>query len=265
MVRIVFILLFSCLGVLGQAFTMQDTAFLGNVNPPQAASFKTPDQVANLLAWWKADSLVGTNNGDLVDTWTDSSGNSHTATSSGTARAYYTNTTLLGSKPALYFTPTAALGYDIASLTSVATNYTILAVFHPASDPSGNDSRFLDIETGRLIVVRIGGGNGYYGFYDGTYHLSSALSTLAPFVISWVLDSSTPVVYTNGISAGGTLTYSQKALGDGCVLAKSIFGPGDSLAGWLAELCIYNRTLSQSDRESLESGLGQKYGITVTH
>ncbi len=41
-----------------------------------------PSHVSEMSAWYKADAIVGFNEGDPLDTWSDSSGNGHTMTQS---------------------------------------------------------------------------------------------------------------------------------------------------------------------------------------
>ena len=72
----------------------------------------TPSNYAGLIGWWKADSLSA-NDGDLIASWADSSGNSNTATAAGTARPTY-KASIYNGQPTLRFNGTT----NIMSLTS---------------------------------------------------------------------------------------------------------------------------------------------------
>jgi len=65
---------------------------------------KAPNAVATLSAWWKVDALTGLTNGQGIDSFPDSSGNSHTLTQgTGSKQPIYT-TNALNSLPVATFT-----------------------------------------------------------------------------------------------------------------------------------------------------------------
>lgn len=76
----------------------------------------TPEELASLtVGWYQADIITGKNDGDEVDSWTDSSGQSNTLTqtTSGAKPIYKTN--IINSLPVLQFDKDASPGDNLLS------------------------------------------------------------------------------------------------------------------------------------------------------
>lgn len=70
MVRVISILILSCIVAFCQSFTIQDIAFLGNAIPAPSAGPSWTNVTSGLLAWWKFDENSGSTANDSAGTYT---------------------------------------------------------------------------------------------------------------------------------------------------------------------------------------------------
>ena len=217
---------------------------------------------ANLELWLDAnDSSTITLNGSTVSQWDDKSGNDYHV-SQGTASNQPTLTSsVLNSKNVLRFDGGDYLTNASATPVGGSTNRTIFVVFNY----TGSDIRYafmLGPSAGSAgdnfgitqeIAVRVQFGNRIWSSSVGSSHS----------IVSIVLDgtSTTDIsAWQNGTSLGVSSTLSNT------VNTQSSFGVGGQgasmLIGDVAEVLVYSSALSTSDRESVESYLSNKWGIT---
>jgi hypothetical protein len=209
----------------------------------------SPDDIAGLQGWWKADALALSND-DPVVTWADSS-------------AAANDLTLIGGNSPLYKTiPTVRFdnaddGMGVNGIGLVAGELTLFAVYNSQST------------SGSHRAVQ-GSNNWLIGPYDGKHELYAGnfASPAGPavqagvFVIQTVtLDSSTATNYIDGASIGtvSSPTYP----GANLFLAYSVGSPPypEALNGDVAEVLVYDSLLSDPDREDVEAYLTDKWGL----
>lgn len=102
-----------------------------------------PDSISGLKLWLKADAITGSNDGDSVTTWTDSSGNTNNATQSTAANKPTYKTNIINGNPVVRFDGvddnliTTSTLYS--NITSAAT-LTIFGIFevHTAEDTNSH-------------------------------------------------------------------------------------------------------------------------------
>jgi hypothetical protein len=222
----------------------------GTLNFAGAGPSQTPDQIAGLKLWLKADSL-SLSDGDPVSTWADSSGNGNDATqgTAGLRPLYKTN--IVGGKPVVRFDGTD----DYLALTGLnLTDFTAFVVYQT----SGNNVLLGNAGT-NFQIFGIGNGANAYSFYDNLTFLSSDILS-APRT-SWnqgciTRSGSTVSFFESGVSRNsGTsgLLVTLQAIGQVIGVA---YTNGD-----IAEIIIYNSALSTSDRQSIENYVLVKYGF----
>jgi len=245
----------------GEKFT--NTGFESDTNGWTTGEL--PSTITGLRMWLKADAITGKNDGDTIQTWTDSgsNGNNPTQATAGSRATYKTN--IINGLPVLRFNGTSNQ-YGITLDTGIAlNNYSLFVVHRPTSasqygmvfgSTTGNsDAELLDMNypsAGKIGTYHAGPGNigGAYSFTSGT-----------PLISSFVASSGTGTPYNNGTaqSSGTTATQTVSNWVLGNYTTGSYYYTGD-----IAEIILYSSGLSAANRISIENYLASKYGITVS-
>lgn len=227
---------------------------------------------SNLLAWYRADSLVysdaGTTpvtGGGSVQQWNDLSGNGHHLTQTTTASKPTYTASAINGEPGITLDGTN--DYMVFPGTNSASNYTFFYVVdatNTTGDPVGAEY-FFDTQTGRLVLYHLGtsGGAGTdsdsIGYFDGAFQIvEDAVS--GSQIVCFDLDSTSGVgIYRNGSTLSTGTSYTQKAIGG----SSAMFSRYDGTVGWLqgdvCEVIVYNTSLSDSDRNSVLAYLRGRY------
>lgn len=218
---------------------------------------------ANLELWLDADdSSTITLNGSTVSQWDDKSGNDYHV-SQGTASNQPTYTTsVLNSKSVVRFDGNDELLNGSATVVGGSTNRTVFIVFNSTAGSVTYSVTLGDsTSTGqafgisREIAVRVNNGSRVWS--TGAINSTHSIVTIA-------LDGTS----TTDLSAwknGSSLTASSTSAQTINTAAGIIVGNGTSggnLTGDVAEVVVYSSALSTTDRESVESYLSSKWGIT---
>jgi len=201
--------------------------------------------------------------GDQVTAWLDQSsfGSDATQYDYETRRPTYI-TDVIGSEPVVRFSRADQTSLKIAGMTSDVGDYTFFSVY---SVNMGDAHNFLfDTQDGRLVIQAAGPtAPEQIGYHDGSWHYI-ADQVAGAQIGTWVLDDAGAELFRDGVSIG-TDSYSQKAIGGNVTLGSdygAAIGTGSqSFDGDIAEVLIYNRVLSKSERDLVGSYLGAKYGI----
>ena len=233
---------------------------------PRQTGF-TPRSIANLAAWWDAadsSSLTLDASGN-VSSWADKSGNGITA-SQGIANNRPTPTaaalngkqvlTFDGANDALSFTGTART--DETAVVLLYANLPAAGQFRQASY-LGNASNH-----GLAVTVKNdGASNDIFGYLGGfaaavTLRWTSAGGVAIGPIVTTIVRSAASggVLFTNGTQRATCTTSNSFAL-------NQIGSTTSSPSGYVAEVCIYSRALSVSERQRVERYLGAKWGVTV--
>ena len=207
-----------------------------------------PTDYSGLSLWLKADSLA-LNDGDLVSTWTDSSGNGDNATATSTARPTY-KTGIVNGKPVLRYTSTNNL--DLGSYISTARS--IFVVYKP----------ILDFSKTYMLIL---GHPGVYDFFGTANTAGNPIfnSTYVSANVSggsaWVNGTSTnplSVLWQPNFSVLSLQTTGNTNIG---ALANDRNSASNDFIGDYAEVIVYNRVLTSTERQNVEAYLLAKYGI----
>jgi len=221
--------------------------------PNLAFAVFAPSDISGLQLWLKADSLSLSDN-DPVAAWTDSSGSGNNMAQSDSSMRPIYKTNILNGQPVVRFD-----GVDdyLVLPSSVGISTLFLVIKH--STGTGDYQHFVGSAS-----------NGIGGY---PWHGGSGTSLLYNLTVpSYVQDGSG---WVDGVSIAPTsilkpTTFSLITLEP---TQASIF---QAIATWVpqnaqdrnfngdyAEIIAYNSTLSTTDRQSVETYLGAKYGITV--
>ena len=222
----------------------------------------------NLELWLDAnDSATITLNGSTVSQWDDKSGNNYHV-SQGTASNQPTLTSgVLNSKNVLRFDGNDWLDNLVATPVGGSTNRTIFIVANytgssidyllylgtAASSPSFGSVFGITQET----AVRVSNGNRIWATSVGSDHMILTISldgTNNTDVSAW--QNGTALTISSTLRAQTINTSSRFYVGGPTAAV------GNLLEGDIAEVLVYSSALSTSDRESVESYLSNKWGIT---
>ncbi|MCL3780373.1 HYR domain-containing protein [Prolixibacteraceae bacterium JC049] len=228
--------------------------------------------------WLKAETLPATyNDYDSISVWNDQSGNGHNATQSGTKRPILTYGS--NGNRAIFFWNTFL---DIPYSSSLnPSSFTVFLAMR-GSNTSGFSSPYTsrDDNPSKGYILYLNGGEFRYwsggGASTGDWHaFNTGVQTegsrfeLITFKGSASGSNIVKRFYKNGTMASSTPTHSYSPntqrptrLGAGA----SETANGDFfLSGYISEVIMYPSALGDTDREKVESYLGVKYGLTLSH
>jgi hypothetical protein len=203
----------------------------------------SPSSISGLSLWLKADSIVGLNDGDTVSSWTDQSSyvNNAIQLTANLMPLYKTN--ILNGKPVVRFDGSN----DEMAISQGITHGTTFVV----GKRSSTSSPFAEVGGGSIGNRRglIGLYYPAYATYDEYYVNGTSVPNGGSGAINTQLiftgrSPSTPVNSTTFRLGYGSPSYAY-------------------LNGDIAEMIIYDTSLSSTNRQLIESYLQNKYGISA--
>lgn len=221
----------------------------------------TPQNYTGLELWLKADSLSA-NDSDLIDTWTDLSGQGHDATQTGSNRATYIENQI-NNRPVIRFDGTDDYYDDNHSYNS----RTVFIVFRTSSatqDTSDLGQLWGQYTAGAHVACdarsganlqgfsldAAGGSGGIYSLDNNAFTGVVTNSNTQP----WVYDQ-THLVVTQFTA---TVPITRQVLGN---LVPS-FSVGDhQFGGDIAEIIVYSSELTTTEIDAIKGYLNTKYSI----
>lgn len=234
----------------------------------------TPLDLPNLVAWYKADSLLLTN-GDPVSTWVDSSGNGHDMTQTGSNRPTY-ETNIQNSLPGVKFVPGSSQYLTTANIPGLegitgCTFYMVFKkrttgvafpVFSQDNPSTGEGFCFLAQTDDNLYAIITDGALQYFYYADGA---------TSPSYWTGLFDGSQAgnaryLTYKAGSSQ--SLTYNETPpattpTGAGLSLElgrRNIFSTVYA-DGHLFEFAICSAAHNSTNRGNMESYLASRWGL----
>ncbi len=234
------------------------------------AAFDPRRDVSACVVWLDASDVDGNGRADAIGDgaaitqWADKSGQGHHAKQPTPALqpAYEKNG--LGPKPALRFDGDDCLASPV--LHQWSGEWTLFAVASLDRDASNNWRG--------IVGNRFGRGAAHWWTLgtksDGTCYLETAagkgvstrfvLKNASTQIYSVVRRDSGLVLFANGVSAG-TATMANVGGRANELRVGRWFGSGQGWDGLIAEIIIYGRSLSDRERQSVESYLSGKWGV----
>ncbi|MFS4494852.1 invasin domain 3-containing protein [Maribacter sp. 2308TA10-17] len=247
-----------------------------------------PGAVAPSLALWlKADD--GVTGGSAVSQWDDRSGNSNNAVQADAAKQPDATVNMVNFNPSITFSgDTAEATADILTTSntlSLSDNASIFTVFTRPAQAAGNSTyraAFASQEfwgaTSMAAAYWLGLGSdnreiratgptsvsGVTGQISGT---NPTATNTGPLLNSLINTSTSLELFANGESDGTKTT----AVSTGTPLlyeigqnsAQAALGFSRAYAGDITEIIAYNKSLSGTERQQVESYLAIKYGVTL--
>lgn len=229
----------------------KNTNYSDYCTPVLGETIYLPSDIAGLYTWYDISQITGKNDGDLVTSVTDFSGNGIHLNSSGSS-TYKTN--ILNGQPCLRYDGVAQ--YNRNALITAPANMTIFGVI---TDRGGSGDVVVDIYPAPDIYIN---GTEISMSCTGTVTTSGAnIVTGTPFIYSAVLNGGSSCIWKDGGYAaspallqdsGGNKYYSAARYGG------SVFWGGDKF-----HEIVYSVALSATNRRRVEEYLAWKYGIAL--
>lgn len=217
----------------------------------------------NLAAWYDAaDSTTFSLTGISINTWTDKSGNSKTATGSTTKPVLALNS--LNKKPVVTFNGTNQ--YFSTAVTVDYASHCLVAVHRPTTS-GGNFSLFRFQNTPTPYIVFPYGTRGYITSANGTAinfqnsPLSENSSTTAFNLIVANIASGSQLIYNNGTLQNSTTETITAGTSDTMVIGYYVPSNAEYYSGSLAEMMVFSATLTTPQRQRVEGYLAWKWGL----
>jgi prepilin-type N-terminal cleavage/methylation domain-containing protein len=239
-------------------------------------------EINGLISWWEPtlsssflDSEV--KDASAISTWNDISGNKVPYTlsqaTSGNRPLYTQNA--INDLPALKFNGSTSFMSNTTFQMPYA-NYTIFAVFNLTNNSSIRDVMTLGTggQNGAIIEVQTSGVvRALHRFPysasggDDLTSASSQISINTNYMFSYVrnLTAGTSLVKLNStIAINSTATIQTFDSTNLTISLGTLSGSSRFFQGYISELIIFNRALSDQEKSDVEAYLGQKYNITVS-
>jgi hypothetical protein len=222
---------------------------------PFSNSVFTPTNFSSLQIWYDGTDPLGTGilpaNGDSITTWSDKSGTSTNATTSGTAATYDLSTR------SLYFSGTTS-AYTTSYSASLA-NETAFIVARLSTSATGEPGFLGSATGGRSVSFKCDTNqfvNSSRNVGFGSVTTSGTLVRNIVTVGAYTNTANTNIVYLDGGRATGTTVSLSYTAG----LTTNIIGNFTNIY----EAISYNRALSTGDRQTVEGYLAWKWGSQWT-
>ena len=214
----------------------------------------SPADIGNLHAWYDASQITGLSDGEAVSVWPDASGNGRDANG---ASAPLFKTGILNGKPVVRFDGVDDV-LQTGAWTAIAQPNTIF--FVGSGIGADNQYAFDGISDGnRHILYAYGGNTIMYGGTDGP-----TINGQSPdvFIYHMRFDEASSVLHRAGGAAVSGLTIGNEALTGltiGARFSARSFNDGD-----IAEIIVYNASLTLEEINDVGGYLSTKYGLTWT-
>lgn len=246
-----------------------------NNNPGSAARISritfTPSTIAGLQLWfdsadistlWKDTAATSpvTSDADVIARWNDKSGNGRYASQATAGNRPTYKSDFGDSMPSVWLLGSSNQYMSIQSF-SVAVPYTIFLVIQTNSTLTGG----ADTYPLNTLVCWNRNTVGHLEILPGVtgYTHYSKTSASAFFVEAIVVPSGNITMYENNVlKATGAATPTTAATSTNMLLGSS--AAGRTLNGNIREILLYNSALSTADRQSVQTYLGNKWGITIS-
>jgi hypothetical protein len=225
----------------------------------------TPPLSTNALAWWVADSLVGTADGSTISFWLDSSGHgNHLNGSLGTGGGpqYSTTTHAINGHPAVFFTQGHFNTNNLATAsTTIGPPLTIGAVCTQPTNPPNNGQWFLTCAAAGQPGFQFRTSDGAPLIVNGSDigQFPPVPTPLAPHSYIWVVNGSSSVVIVDGVThnmSGSMTTFGFVAT----PIELSGQNHTDGYGGSVGEVLVYNTVLSSTDITTLHAYFANRWG-----
>ncbi|MEI7452079.1 MAG: prepilin-type N-terminal cleavage/methylation domain-containing protein [Candidatus Falkowbacteria bacterium] len=235
---------------------------------PTTTQAFAPSDLASLDLWLKADAGVVTTTGDYVTAWNNQGASTGVTQSDGPSRPVLVQSVLNG-KPVIRFNGSSYLDGGTTEHQIGANGETVFIV--DKTNTTGMlVGKFLYGGSGIRWWINYWGGVLYSNYNGDTSHgVNRASGSFEQLSVIWNRTDLSNNLYANGanigswsLSSGDPTNGYNFLIGAGANAGGSLPPVTETyLNGDIAEIIIYNRPLSDTERQQVESYLNTKYSI----
>ena len=213
----------------------------------------SPRQISGLGLWLDAADSSTVSGTSPITAWTDKSGAGRTVTI--TSGPTYGTTSRGGNRTMSFNNNTITT--SIASAVGTG-DFTLVAVWYQSA---AGTNTVLSLGTVASSSQSLGFSGNKYNFYQFGDVNESAYSTATP---SWVVQIGTRIGSVKKVYINGNIGTIPSSTSYDVSVTTVTIGKGDNFAisGEIGEILIYTGTMSDTNRQLLESYLAQKWGLT---
>ena len=254
------------------------------VNSAQSLTLSAPVRSMKGVSLWLeptvSESFVTDSDGEPLTQWNDNNTQAtskYYATKAASGAVTYKKESPLHTLPAVYFNGTSS-GYltlstsaspSDATTAPVARNnaFTVIAVAKSDGVSSSNGAALISNgdSGGYSYVINSNGERQLVFPGSATLTSTSATASTSPEVISITYEGGTDGIaklFTNGVAESMNASTATATAPDGALYVGG--NPSDMpWKGYVGEVIVFNRLLSDNERKQIEQYLGQKYKIEV--
>ena len=228
----------------------------------------TPLDIPGCVLWLDASQITGLNDGDDVSTWPDLSVSANDAAQATAAAKPHYKTNIQNGLPVVRFAETgpSMMQCGAASFSGAGAR-TILVVYHSTQvgsvDSICGQCASDSANTWCVIQSRTVGATGdpYIAAYAND--LSGPAQDNAWKIASMVFDGTTATAFKNGSQTATGDKSAWNTVDNGFRLGHSSTSGNEPMDGDIAEIVVYNTSLSVTDRGILEAYLSAKWNIVL--
>ena len=217
-----------------------------------------PDDMPNLSAWYKADSIIGLTDGQSIETWSDISGNGRNLTQTTAANRPVLKINILNGKNIVRFSRSDSqrLYYSGGGLNQPITVFIVWKCNNTGTSPASRgtvlDGMNTDYSSFLMAYSDTSEVRSYAGIYNKTVPFGNFI------ISSAVFNAGSSLLKENGVFKGtGSNTY---GIPNGITIGGR-YGQLYYLNGDVAEIIIYNTAMSTENINKVEDYLSSKYAI----
>ncbi|OEJ98688.1 hypothetical protein A8C32_05685 [Flavivirga aquatica] len=226
---------------------------------------------SNIELWLKADSGVeeaasdSAEDTDPVLNWLDKSGNSNDATQATVPNQPLFDATAINFNPMVHFDGT---NHEMLATTAPNSTMTIFAVAEGTFSTTKNLLDFNAGATGSIVLEQTASTTLQSRYFNGatpTGVITTTIADATPFLANYdFVANSNSELFSGGVTQGTAATnaYTLPA----SVTTGIGTDPNDINRRWdggIAELIVYNKSITSGERDQIESYLAIKYGMTL--
>lgn len=244
-------------------------SYQGGLSPLPAAVV-----TLGLQAWYRADLGITKDGSNSVSQWLDASGGGRHLNQATTTSQPLWIASAQNGKPAVEFEASEKIQSAASALQSGSSDFTVITVLIPSASQGSSQPVIIDLDADTQSGFSLRkSGTGYslrwrnqaQTAWEGETAPQLPLTASTVQLFTYLKNGSSQIAYKDAVqgstaTVGSTMTTPTAALSLGASVSTSL----SYFNGRIAEVLIYNRALTQTERQQVESSLITKYNLPVS-